>query len=266
MLYDPLRSIIERRVMKMDYKDVRSKFVELSGRYDLVNDDLTDNGADFFINAGQKMLDRNSTVGKGSARNVQSVAAGTYIVKTIGLRSVKEVWAGNTASGLVQLAKAELLWLRSEYGEQFANVDQSSPAYYCPVSYRPYPDAQAAAGWAGYYDIGDLILDNGHYTYNGVLIVPPPNATYYVSIVGLFYSPTLSATLNASTGVWTQTKSFWTEVHPDTLLQAALMKLEQFYRNMEGVKDWKMGLDDDILGMDKDLADEESSDISEMGG
>lgn len=42
----------------MDLEDIRDKFIELSGRDDLANDDGTDNGADYFINAGQKFLDK----------------------------------------------------------------------------------------------------------------------------------------------------------------------------------------------------------------
>lgn len=248
----------------MDYKDLRTKFCELSGRYDLIATDYTDNGADFFINAGQRWLDRLANTSKNFARNVQSIAAGTIVVKTIGLRSIKEVWAGNSTEGLIRLAPATLDWLRQEYGEQLSSVYQGTPSYYCPVVYRPYPDAVASATWSGYYDISDLLLGDTHYTYNGVLIVPPPDSTYYVSIVGLFYSPTLLATLAGST--WTQTKSHWTEVHPDILLQAALFKLETFYRNTEGAKDWKGAVDLDIMGLDHDLADEESSDITEMGG
>lgn len=42
----------------MDLSEVRAKFIQLSGRDDLVNADTTDNGANYFINAGQKFLDR----------------------------------------------------------------------------------------------------------------------------------------------------------------------------------------------------------------
>jgi hypothetical protein len=249
---------------KVEYKDLRRKFVELSGRYDLINANDTDNGADFFINSGQKKLDKASTVGKMQARNPQAITIGTTIVKTIGLRAVKEVWAGTTADGLIKLAPYTLSEMRQMYEEEFSGVDRGTPIYYCPVAYRPYPDEVTAASLAGYYDIGDLLLTGTHYTYNGVLIMPPPDKTYYVSIDGLFYSPELTATLSGST--WTQTKSFWSEVHPDILIQAALYKLEVFYRNTEGAKDWKFDLDDDLFGMDKDLAEEEAAGISEMGG
>lgn len=252
----------------MDYKDIRKKFVELSGRYDLVNPDWTDNGADFFLNEGQQFLDRLQDIGKSQAKHIQSVAAGTIKVYSVGLRAVLNVWIGTSADGLTELGKCDIKYLRSLYGEQLGDIDQGTPEWYAPAIFRPFPDTSTTTSWSGYYDYDDLIVPavggTGHYTYTGIVIMPPPDGTIYVSIYGLFYSPTLTATLAA--GVWTQTKSFWSEVFPGTLIQAGLMKLEMFYRNTEGVKDWESGIMKDMSGFDKDAAEEEASGITEMGG
>jgi len=40
----------------MTLVEIRAEFLKLSGRHDLVNDDGTNNGADFYINAGLRML------------------------------------------------------------------------------------------------------------------------------------------------------------------------------------------------------------------
>jgi len=252
----------------MDYKDFRKLFCERSGRYDLMTATYEDSGADFFINAGQRFLDRLQNTGKMKAKHVQSVAAGTIKVYTPGLRSILEVWAGTSADGLTQLAKADLSYLRTLYGEQLSGVDQSTPEWYAPAVFRPYVDASTTTTLSGYYDIDDLILPvvatPTHYANTGIIIMPPPSDTYYVSIYGLFYSPTLSATLSGVT--WTQTTSFWLQVHEDILMQAAMYKLEVFYRNSEGAKDWKNALVGDVEGMDKDEAEEEASGIMEMGG
>lgn len=250
----------------MNYWQIRKLFAERSGRYDLVNADWTDNGADFFINAGQRWLDRMAETGKMVGKNAQLPASGTIKIQYTGLRAVKEVWAGKSSEGLIKLEKKPLADLKSYYEKQLGSVDVGQPLYYAPFYFRPIPDTQTSAGWASYYDVDDLILDDAHYTYGGVIISPPTDGTYYISLVGKFYSPTLSATFNASTEVWTETKSFWTEVHPDVLLQAALFKLEVFYRNTEGAKDWKNALDLDLLGFDRDLAEEELADICEMEG
>ena len=245
----------------MDYKDVRKMFAEKSGRYDLVNDDWSDNGADFFINAGQKYLDRMQSTGKMKAKEVQSITAGTIIVKCTDLRAILEVSVGNTTDGLTALQRAPLQELRNFYEEQLSGIDRGTPIYYAPCYLRPHADT---ATFTGYYDIDDILVASNHYTYNGLILSPPPDETMYVSIYGLFYSPTLSATV--ASGTWTQTKSFWTEMHPDILLQAAFYKLEVFYRNTEGAKDWQAALQLDIAGLDHDIVEEDYAGINEMGG
>jgi hypothetical protein len=255
-------------VIEMDYKDLRKKFIEMSGRYDLINANWTDNGADFFINAGQKHLDRMLNQGKAKARLTKSLTAGTILITTTGLRVVKEVWASNS-DGMYELFPNTITNMRTYYEKKLSEVDRGAPAYYCPAVLRPFPDTTVAADVAGFYDIEDLMLhvvigSTGHWTYNGILIMPPPDGTYNISVWGLFYSPTLSATLAGST--WTQTKSFWSEEHPETLLIAALYKLEVFYRNTEGAKDWKAALADDTTGMDHDFVEEDLNGPSEMGG
>ena len=42
----------------MNLGTIRAKFITLSGRDDLVNNDDSDNGANYFINAAQKYLDK----------------------------------------------------------------------------------------------------------------------------------------------------------------------------------------------------------------
>jgi hypothetical protein len=41
----------------MNLLQIRTKFRSVSGRYDLVNDNFSDNGANFFIEEGRKWLD-----------------------------------------------------------------------------------------------------------------------------------------------------------------------------------------------------------------
>jgi hypothetical protein len=250
----------------MEYKLLRKQFCELSGRLDLINEDLTDNGADFFINAGQRFLDNLCDIGKMEAKSVQSIAAGTIIVKCLDLRSVKEVRAGNSTDGLFSLDKTTVTALKNYYEKQLSSVDRGDPAFYAPCHYRPAPDAQLATGWSGYYDIDDLLLDSSHFLYNGIIISPPPNKTWYISVSGLFYSPTLSATLVATTGVWTQSKSVWAEFSPDVLITAALYKLEVFYRNTEGMKDFLSALKLDVTGIDNVEAEEAGNTINQMRG
>lgn len=253
----------------LKYHLLRKKFVELSGRYDLITTSDEDNGADFFINAGQQFLDRMQDTGKMKAKFNRKVTAGTIKVYTNNLRAVLGVWAGNSTEGLVQLTHYPIDQIRAFYEEQLSSIDQGMPIYYCPAVFRPVPDAATASTFTGHYDVDDLILPDPvlrrHHAYNGILIAPPPDEDYYISIYGLFYNPALSAKLD-SNGNWEYTRSFWTDVFPDILLKAALYQLETFYRNTEGAKDWMNALTIDVAGMDKDAAEEESAGVIRMEG
>ena len=250
----------------MDYLDVRNKFCELSGRYDLITATQEDAGADFFLNAGQKYLDRFFDSGKALARYPVIVSAGGYIAKSVGIRAIKEVWVANS-DGKSQLAKCSLDEIKDYYNEEFSSTTQGTPAYYAPALFRPYPDTLADV--TGMYNVSDLLTYSAtapaqHFNYNGIVLMPPADGTYTIEIVGLFYSPTLSATLSGST--WTQTKSFWSEVHPEILIAAAMYKLQSLYNNTGAAMDLKASVLEDVMGLDHDAAEEDIAGNMQMGG
>ena len=249
----------------MEYWEIRKKFVEISGRYDLVTpvDPVTweDNGADFYLNMGQKVLDRKLDSKKMIARYPFELTIGNIIVKTPGLRAVKEVWIANI-DGKAQLSPIPLNQFRGGFAEESNLLDTGVPLYYTPAVFRPFPDELISV--IGLYDVEDLLLSGTHYTYNGVIIMPPPDGTYTLTIWGLFYSPTLSATLIGTT--WTQTKSYWTENEPETLLEAALSRLATFAGNITSAKEHKEAMLEDLRDLDFDAVEETLVGDMEMEG
>lgn len=129
----------------MNLIDVRRKFRTLSGRYDLVSDAGADQGADFFINAGVRHLDRRANFQKSIARTWSKNAAGTYLVKTQNARAITEVWVA-TPERRRQLRPR--LWqdLRATYTNPWASLTRGTPLYYSPVYVRPYPENMEEAG------------------------------------------------------------------------------------------------------------------------
>jgi hypothetical protein len=248
----------------MLYSDIRRKFVELSGRYDLVDSIWNDAGADFFLNAGQMLLDDMITLPKSQGRYLEKVIAGTAIVKVLKSKSIEEVWVTKADKSRIQLVKATLLELRTEYGEELSIIDRGDPIYYAPVALRPIPDVVTSTTLLNVLDKDDLVLNDTHYPYNGVLMMPPTLEAVTVAVVGTFYSPDLSAVLVGST--WTQTQSFWTNVHPLALLYAGLYVLETFYRNTEGAKDWMGALQIRLQGIDYNTAEQDSAGVNQMEG
>lgn len=250
----------------MDYVDVRKKFAEVTGRWDLLTSTYEDAGADFIINAAQRYLDRILDSGKMKARYLVIMTAGQIVAKSVGIRSIQEVWVAN-ADGKTQLEPVDLNVLRSYYDEESSSIVQDCPAYYAPAVLRPYPDTLAST--TGMYDVEDLLKYNAttpaqHFNYNGIIVMPPPDSTYTLSIWGLFYSPELSATLSGA--VWTQTKSYWTEVEPMILIEAAAYKMHALYNNTSSAADYKVLVGEDVMGIDKDAADQDCAGSLVMGG
>jgi hypothetical protein len=54
--------------------------------------------------------------------------------------------------------------------------------------------------------------------------------------------------------------------HPELLVMAAQCVLEKFQRNTEGVKDWMEAIKLELNEIDSDLVEEETAEISQMGG
>lgn len=69
---------------------VKAKFIEITGRADL-SDPAAAFDAGFFINEGQKYLDRLFNRGKSEARHFVNLTAGQVIVPLANVRSFKEV-------------------------------------------------------------------------------------------------------------------------------------------------------------------------------
>jgi hypothetical protein len=100
-------------------------------------------------------------------------------------------------------------------------------------------------------------LIGSHYEgWRGITLMPPSDGAYTISLLGLFYSPTLSEDYDTS---------FWTEEHPDILIAAANRELEVFYRNSEGRRDWEAEIHEKLFGIEKDEIEQGIAGISYMG-
>lgn len=253
----------------MNLLEIRQKLITLSGRYDLVADahsgDYTDGGANFFIQQGQRYLDRRAGIDKESARVFKQVEAGKFAVLFQSCRVIEEVWVAD-ASSRTQLRRVNYDKLRgtdypsgeNAYVEAFSAMTQGTPLYYSPVHLRLAPgQAHAVAGLTGGF-LGYLDISIGTaFNTNGVIILPPPDGEYMVEVKGKFYSDSLNEDDNEST---------WSSEYPDILLMSALRHMEVFNRNMTGVKEYSAAIDDMILDIGKDVADQESTGFDQLEG
>jgi hypothetical protein len=238
---------------QMNLGEIREKFVQFSGRYDLINTDDSDNGADFFINAGQRFLDRRVDFRKSDGRQYKELTSGNWYFKLQNCRTLERVWV-NTSEERWQLIRKDLIWLRNEYPSLINATDQGDPNYWAPAILRgmDITDMNNQGTFFNY-----ALAEAGNEDYQGLVILPPPDTSVVVELWGKFYSPTLTLDTN---------ESYWTVTAPETLVASALYRLEIMYRNSEGAKDWLAAIDVDLRDLDKDNIQEDVTNVDTMEG
>lgn len=242
----------------MNLLQVRQQFRAISGRYDLVNSDGSDNGADFYINEGSRYLDRLERVDKSPAYYYTSLAIGFYSVNFPLCRAVQEVWVTKSTGVRWQLEKKTFQWLRAEYAEVFGIADTGAPAYYAPINLRTVPDPSEVQGNLANYMAAALdVINTNTQDYNAVIIIPPTDEVLTVEVGGLFYQRVLDEDSD---------ENYWTQLHPFLLIQSAMMQVEIANRNTQGVNDWKRTIGDNLSGIGMDVVEEDISEYNQMEG
>jgi len=244
----------------MNLLEVRQQFRILSGRFDLVDNVGVDLGANFFINEGQKYLDRHpmNTNRRAVGRLFKILHAGDYYINFQQCRSIKEVWAATATGGRWQLTKKAIEDFRLTYTDMWGSLTQGSPEHYTPAFLRSVPETNhlPPGGLDAILGFAD-VMAGASYGYNGVLIGPPPDVDTHVEVWGLFYSDTLTADIDLS---------FWSVNYPSLLIMAALRSIEVFNRNTQGMKDWEAAIGMEFAGFDADVVEEEISEVDQMEG
>lgn len=236
----------------MNLSEIRTKFIQQSGRYDLANSDGSDNGADFYINAGQKYLDRIVERHDDVARAFMLVEPGQYLATFSNCRAIYDV-AMYVDGNFTWLTEKDIYELRRIYSKPFSLVSQGTPNYYSPAHIRPSSyDPERMDGIAEYIDIPSTWK-----SINSVILMPTPDKQYHVEVWGKFYSQPLVADSDSS---------LWSENFGYILIMAAQRTLEMFYRNSQGVNDWTAAIQSEVLGIEKDYIEELHHDDNQMEG
>lgn len=238
----------------MTLLSARKQFVNQSGRLDLMNEDGSDNGADFYINAGQKYLDRMIESREDIARSFRYISAGDYFMKFVRghCRSIHQVGIGTTES-FEWLNRENLIDLRSKFNKPFEYIEKGKPQYFAPAYLRPaQPELDDTDGIVGYMDV----MEGWRY-YNGIILLPPADQSYHIEVWGKFHTTEL---------VNDDDESFWTKNFEYILVMAAQRSLEVFYRNSQGVKDWTASIQSELFEMEKDFIEETYFGFDQMKG
>lgn len=239
----------------MNLNEIRKLFVELSGRYDLVVDQVSwlDNGADRFIYSGVRMLDRLLGSRSHKSRFFRKLLADEFSVIFKNSLSVIDVFA-LYGDARTQLEKVDVNEMRELYGRALSNIDNGIPLHYCMATLRIQDGAggeMVDSFWEG-IDINDSPLQ-----YNGILFYPPSIADVTLEIVGNFH---------ADMFLEEDSENHWSVNEPMLLVHAALYYLEVSYRNSEGARDWLESIQRDVELLDKQMVEEETMHITQMRG
>lgn len=100
----------------MDLSTLRQKFVEENGRADLVVDmtSFVDNGADYYIQSGQRLLDTLFDTQQSFAWYKRDIEIGDFFIKLQNVQAIKEVWMAND-EGRIQLEFKPLGYIMENY-------------------------------------------------------------------------------------------------------------------------------------------------------
>ena len=241
----------------MNLLDIRTKFIELSGRSDLVvnETDYVDSGANFFINAGNRWLDRLENVPKSPGKIYKRIENGDWFATFNDCRAVKKVYVTND-EGRKEVVKKELGWIMLEYSDTIAEIDTGTPRYYTSAILRMVPQSLGAVTMSQF--VGETVqTDIEHMAYNGIIWMPPADETLILEIQGLFYSETLSVDTDIN---------HWSINDPLILVFAALHELEESYRNTEGARDWEVAIEKKVMGLGMDDVEEQIAGVNQMEG
>ena len=244
----------------MNLLQIRTQFVDLSGRFDLVVDapggDYTDNGANFFINEGRKFLDRLDETQKSWASCFRFVEIGFFAATFPQCRAIKEVWA-MSSSARWQLEKVDLQDLIQGYLTGLpSSRDVGEPLYYSPGITRYIPrDATADTfeSFIGWVDVPSGTADE----YNSIILNVPTEEKIALDIRGLFYSHELSDD---------EDENYWSIMHPMLLVMSTMRYMEIVNRNTQGVKDWENSIAVDMKQIGMDLVEELIAEVNQMEG
>lgn len=236
----------------MNLLSVRQQFVKLSGRYDLattaVDDYDTDAGADFFINAGMRFLDRKYITLKTEASIFEEVASGSWYLTFQNCAAISEVWC-NDDEDRWQLTKYPYKTIKENYAGLVSESDGGEPLYYSPIWLRSMDstDFQSLGTFFNFVKTDD----DG--TYNGIIFTPKTDTDYNIEVVGRFYHADLSSNTD---------NNYWTNIAPDTLIKAALYQLNVFYSDLKASTRWLSAINVEGMDLEKNFIEQESNDVS----
>lgn len=214
--------------------EARKRFILQSKRYDLIDSgDLStnvDNGANYYINRGQWLLDLMSSRFNEDRRHQVSVAADTWFLEVPYLISVSELFVINS-EGRTRITKGKMPLgdFRQVHYKPVAEWDSGTPKYWSANTIQLSPSLLSATSGTfstdGVLEYDDVQFTED-YTKSGLMWYPKTDVQLTIELYGRFLSPELANSDDVS---------YWTRMWPDLLSNAACLVLEAELRSRENV-------------------------------
>lgn len=241
----------------MNLRDFRRLFVQTSGRYDLWNEDGSDNGADRLINLGQRYIETLMHWDKMQAvQNITLVGVSNFMLPNV--RVIKRISARVLSTDrFVDLVRITLSQARKYVMDE---IDATGlPLFYTLFRHR---GQMATLTNANFFDATAAfqdVTDKQNYDSVGILLTPIilSSETVEIEVEGMFRQPALSADDDSN---------YWTSEWHNLLLYAALRELEILHRNSQGVKDWDQSINTLLIQHEMDFVQDDSWDVDVILG
>lgn len=221
----------------MNLLEIRKKLIELSGNYALVKDveSYEDNGANFYIQAGQRLIDSLLDFPKSRVLTSKELGTGESLLLLPRFRAIQHVWF-TADDGIRFLEKLTAEGLEKRFPGD--DIDNGLPTHYAISTLR---------GISG--------QNEQDQSWNQIKVMVPPDRDITVYISGLYQSDKL---------VKDSDTSFWSIEYPETLLQAAMYTIERFFRNTQGMNDHMTAIMQDLRNIDADFVEQEITGQAQM--
>ncbi len=284
----------------MSLLSIRTQYVKISGRYDLVVDTsaYADNGADFFIQSGQRYIQALLLNTQSEARILRYLAPDTNRISFSDCQSVSNVWIRERAlieSGTLtigdryQITTQSLLDFlddgatSSDVGTIFtatsSTLTMTANDSVVRLSYDDNEEGFQLSKQERVALINSTLENGGLSTadlprYYAIDMIRDADVEGTEILRGiLLAAPALHGYSLVLEGVFNPKKlesdsdiNFWTEQYPDLLLLAGFRSMEMFYRNTQGVKDFEEFIRTARRGMDWEIVQETIQGINQVRG
>jgi hypothetical protein len=238
----------------MNLRQFRKMFRNLSGRFDLVNEDYSDSGVETFIFEGQKFLDRLDETQKSWATRFAPLSTDALYVTFPYCRAIKEVWAASSTEGRWQLEKKDLQDLMEGYLMTLPDeMESGTPLYYSPCITRSVPPGATLNSFEEFMGYVEVAGNE----YNAILVNVPTSEDITLIIHGLFHTPQMIEDTDSN---------YWSDEHPLLLYMATMRHIEVINRNTQGVNDWDNSIAVQMKQIGMDLVEELIAEVNQMEG